>query len=160
MKFLSLLLIPLLTMSNKPPQDEHLIFLQYAYFIKDAKQTSLFQVADHPTHPKEKIASKKYCLDYEALKTIELKENMADSLKEIILDEKNYITEAQKSCPMTAKYAITFTKKNNQSFTLIFSTAPCEKVIVNCSKKDFKKSYFDLKEKSEILAFIEKLMVE
>jgi hypothetical protein len=159
MKFLSLLLI-ILFMNSKQAQKEHLVFLRYAHFIKDAKQTTLFLIEDTPTHPKEKVASKKYCLDYEILKTVALTEAVADSLKEIVLEEKNYITEAHKSCPMVAKYAITFTKKNNQSFTLIFSTAPCEKVIINCSKKDFKKSYVDLKEKNEILAFVEKLMVE
>lgn len=159
MKFLSLLLI-IPFMSSKQPQKEHLIFLQYAHFIKDAKQTTLFLIEDTPTQPKEQVASKKYCLDYEILKTVALTEAVADSLKEIVLEEKNYITEAQKSCPMVAKYAITFKKKNNQSFTLILSSAPCEKVTVSCSKKDFKKSYFDLKEKNEILVFIEKLVME
>jgi hypothetical protein len=158
MKILSLLLISFLAMSSKTPQKGHLIFLQYADFIKEAKQATLFEVADHPTKPEEKAASKQYCLDYEILKTIELKETSIDSLKAAILEEKNYITEAQKNCPIVSKYALTFTKKKNQFFTLIFSASPCEKVIVNCSKKDFKKSYVDLKEKSEILVLIEKIV--
>lgn len=155
MKLLSLTILSLLMMTNC--QDEHPIFKKHADIIKSAKEISLAEIASNPTSPEAKDSSKTYLYDYEVMSSDSISENVAEELKKAILQTENYVIDAKKNCPMTAKYALTFSKKKKHTMTFILSGNTCEKVIIKSSEKDFEPMYLDLKEKSEILALINQI---
>ncbi len=155
MKLISIAIISLFAMMTC--QDEHPIFKKHTDIITHTKEVILSEIAAQPTEPSTQDSSKEYLHDYEVLKIDTLAEDLTEKLKTAVLDTESYVIGSKKSCPMNAKYALTFAKKKKQHITLILSGHGCEKVVIHSSEKDLETVYLDLKEKNQILTLIDEL---
>jgi hypothetical protein len=138
-------------------EKDHLIFGNKAFVIQNYADVTLFEVESYATKLDSQDKKKQYINDYQIIKKIDLSRKEKKYLQESVLEVKNYETKTFKSCPFVAKYAIVFTKGEEQ-ITLIISAKSCEKVII-FDKKDVKNTKnYDLNEKNSIEEKILKIL--
>ncbi len=157
MKLLFLPLVLMLMANHCQAQQPHPVFNEYTAIIKKAKTIVLHEI-DKTADATVQDTSKKTFLGYQIARSQTLEPKALHTLSKALLDEKNYILEAKKSCPMIATYALLIGNKDNQTFSILFSDNTCEKAVIQCSEEGFEKKYIDLTGESKILTLLDSLL--
>ncbi len=141
-------------------QHPHPVFNEYASIVKKANTIVLYEIDKTDTEDEEQIQDtiKKTFLGYEIARTYTLEGKTLSNLTDALLEKKNYVLDAKKSCPMVATYALFISNKDNQTFSILFSDTACEKAVIHCSEKGFETKYIDLTSENKILALLDNLL--
>ncbi len=134
--------------------------------IKNSEDIELFLVKETPIDPTEQDSNKIYLCDYEAYAKVFTSSEQSDSLKIVLLDTTNYISDVEKRCMMMPKYAIRL-KTKKDTLDIVFSDNPCAKAIAKNSllktpkiDEDKKEDmfYVDLTEQNSIIKLIQSII--
>ena len=98
--------------------------------VKSARNIRLIKVEATPTLPDQQNPDKKYILDYEISREIDLTFAEKRDLKKELTNKENYTTENTKKCPFMAQYIVSV---DEQHF-MVLSLSPCGKVIISDRK--------------------------
>ena len=130
-------------------EKDNLIFGNKAFVIQNHSDVALFEVESYATKLDSQEKKKQYFADYEVTKKVEISRRDKKHLQETSLEAKNYETKIFKSCPFVAKYALVFTKGEEQ-IVLIISAKTCGKVIIFDKKDEKYTKNYDLNEKNSL----------
>lgn len=141
-------------------QHPHPVFGEFAAIIKKAKTITVHEIDKTDTNEEEEVqdTSKRTFLGYAIARSQSLESKALHDLSKTLLNEKNYIFDAKKSCPMMATYALEIINKDNQSFSILLSDSFCTKAVIHSSEKGFETKYIDLTDENEILTLLDGLL--
>ena len=138
-------------------EKDNKIFGNKTFVLDDHTEVALFEVENYRTSLDSQDKKKQYVADYQVSKKINLTKRDKRHLEEASLEVKNYETKTFKSCPFMAKYALVFTKGEEQ-ITLIIGEKTCGKVIIFDKKNEKYTKNYDLNEKNTLEEKIFKIL--
>ena len=138
-------------------EKDHPIFGNKVFVIQNHSDVALFEVESYATKLDSQDKKKQYVADYQIKKKIDISKKHKKHLQETCLEVKNYETKTFKSCPFVAKYALVFTKGEEQ-ITLIIGEKTCGKVIIFDKKDEKYTKNYDLNEKNSLEEKIFKIL--
>ena len=138
-------------------EKDHLVFGNKAFIIQNNTEIAFFEVENYRIKPDSQDQKKQYVADYQIKKRIDISKKHKKQLQETCLEVKNYETKTFKSCPFVAKYALVFTKGEEQ-IMLIIGEKTCGKVIIFDKKDEKYTKHYDLNEKNSLEEKIFKIL--
>ena len=138
-------------------EKDNKIFGNKAFVVHNHTDVALFEIENYRTSLDSQDKKKEYVADYQINKKIELSRRDKKHLHEVALEVSNYETVTFKSCPFVAKYAVVFSKGDEQ-ITLIISAKACGKVIIFDKKDEKYTKNYDLVEKNSLESKILKII--
>jgi hypothetical protein len=149
MKFVIVLIFSLALSVAHSKNIPHKVFGLYSSLITKATSVNVFQIEKYPVVSADQLPNVMYKYDYEINKVYEHSSKMANSFVTYLLDSTQYAYDDKRTCPFIGKYAVEFTKGKN-TLTIIFSEAPCYKMIIFCPGTDIDKKHIDLGKNNKI----------